>query len=155
MKRISSILVVTFLFALSGFAQSSLTDEQIKAYRDGSGMGMAIPAEVNGFPGPRHVLDLADRLDLTADQRARMKAVYDAMHVKAVKVGAAILELERTLDSGFADGTMNAGRLENLTRTLGERTGELRRVHLEAHLAARTILTPAQIAAYATLRGHH
>src|SRR5512142_2121509 len=61
----------------------SLTEEQMKAYREGTGMGMAIPAELNGFPGPRHVLDLAGPLSLTAEQRTRVQSAYDAMHAKA------------------------------------------------------------------------
>ena len=32
--------------------------------RAGRGMGLALAAELNGYPGPAHVLELADKLDL-------------------------------------------------------------------------------------------
>ena len=32
-------------------------------------MGLALAAELNGYPGPRHVLDLADQLGLTPEQQ--------------------------------------------------------------------------------------
>jgi len=37
----------------------SLSDEDIAALRKGEGMGMAKAAELNGYPGPAHVLDMA------------------------------------------------------------------------------------------------
>lgn len=37
----------------------ALSDQQIDDLREGRGMGLALPAELNGYPGPRHVLGLA------------------------------------------------------------------------------------------------
>jgi hypothetical protein len=51
----------------------ALSRQQLEDYLEGRGMGMALPAEVNGYPGPRHVLELADELDLTADQLAQTR----------------------------------------------------------------------------------
>ena len=53
----------------------ALSPQEIEDLRSGSGMGLALPAELNGFPGPRHVLELADEIELDADQRARIQAV--------------------------------------------------------------------------------
>jgi hypothetical protein len=37
----------------------ALSDDEIAALRNGEGMGMAKAAELNGYPGPIHVLSLA------------------------------------------------------------------------------------------------
>ena len=51
----------------------ALTEQQVADLRAGRGMGMALPAELNGYPGPMHVLELADRLSFSADQRERVQ----------------------------------------------------------------------------------
>ena len=43
----------------------SLSAEDVAALLKGEGMGMAKAAELNGYPGPVHVLTLADELRLT------------------------------------------------------------------------------------------
>ena len=65
----------------------ALTEQQVSDLRAGRGMGMAPPAELNGYPGPMHVLELADRLNLSAEQRQRVQQLYDAMKVEAIAVG--------------------------------------------------------------------
>src|SRR5436305_987981 len=45
----------------------SLTADEIKAYEEGTGHGMAKAAEQNHYPGPRHVLDLSKELKLSAE----------------------------------------------------------------------------------------
>src|SRR5262245_4804794 len=52
-----------------------LSEAEISALRTGSGMGLARPGEINGYPGPRHALDLADELALTESQRAALQAL--------------------------------------------------------------------------------
>ena len=57
----------------------SLTPDELAQLRNGEGMGFAKAAELNHFPGPRHVLDMAGELELTAEQRARTEEIFDAM----------------------------------------------------------------------------
>ena len=140
--------------AESANAVKALSPEALDAYRNGTGMGMAIPAELNGYPGPRHILDLADKLQLTGEQRSRIESIYDAMHAGAVRLGAEIVGLETKLDRGFARKTMTPQELESLTSQIAERQGHLRFVHLQAHLAAKDVLTPEQVRQYAKLRGY-
>jgi Spy/CpxP family protein refolding chaperone len=132
----------------------ALTSEALDAYRNGTGMGLAIPAEMNGYPGPRHVLDLAEQLQLTSEQRSRLQAIFDPMHAQAVRLGAEIIDLERKLDAGFSQSTMTEAQLTALTRDLADRQGRLRLDHLRAHLATKEVLTPAQVEAYNRLRGY-
>jgi Spy/CpxP family protein refolding chaperone len=132
----------------------ALTQDAMDGYHNGTGMGLAIPAEMNGYPGPRHILDMADKLELTAEQRAKLQPIYDRMHKEAVRIGGEVIDLERALDADFARATMTEAELSSLTREISERQGRLRFVHLQAHLAAKGLLTPAQIEAYTALRGY-
>jgi hypothetical protein len=53
----------------------ALSEQQVADLSSGRGMGLALAAELNGYPGPSHVLELADKLDLTTEQRARPGAI--------------------------------------------------------------------------------
>lgn len=49
----------------AGIARRSvkaLSDREISDLRTGRGMGLALAAELNGYPGPAHVLELAERV---------------------------------------------------------------------------------------------
>ncbi len=132
----------------------ALSDEAVQEYRKGSGMSLALSAELNRYPGPRHVLDLADVMGLDAEQVARVKAIGDAMTADAVGIGARIVDLERALDRAFSNRTIDSTRLASLTNEIGRLQGELRFVHLTAHLAVTEILSQTQIEEYEMRRGY-
>lgn len=52
----------------------ALSAEEVEQYLSGAGMGYAQAAELNRFPGPMHVLELSDRLALSAEQRESVKS---------------------------------------------------------------------------------
>jgi Spy/CpxP family protein refolding chaperone len=131
-----------------------MSPDTIEAYRLGSGNGIALPAELNGYPGPRHVLDLADELNLTDYQREQTQALYDEMQPEAVRIGEAILAGEAALELAFRDQTIDEASLEIQLADLGALEAELRFVHLRTHLAMLDILTPEQIEQYNVLRGY-
>ena len=107
-----------------------LSDEQVADLGAGRGMGLALPAELNGYPGPAHVLENADVLGLTADQRARTQALFHAMKAEAVAVGEQLIDQERKLDRLFADRRIDATSLEAITREIGLTEARLRQTHL-------------------------
>ena len=117
-------------------------------------MGLAKAAELNHYPGPKHVLELAKPLALSEDQRARTQAAFDAMHQQATELGTRIVEQERLLDALFKDGHIDAAHLESSVAELGRLQGTLRLAHLSAHLQMKEILTPEQIHEYVALRGY-
>src|ERR671938_205396 len=86
---IASIAFVTSVHAQTPYAGmktrsiKALSDQQIADLNAGRGMGLALAAELNGYPGPSHVLELADKLELSADQRASMQRLFDAMKAEA------------------------------------------------------------------------
>ncbi|HET9533084.1 MAG TPA: periplasmic heavy metal sensor [Blastocatellia bacterium] len=132
----------------------ALSSEDITAYLSGQGMGLAKAAELNHYPGPKHVLDLAVDLKLSDKQAAETRASYDRMHSEATRLGAVIVEKERHLDHLFALKHIDAERLKSVTDEIAKLQGELRFVHLRAHLEMRQILTAEQIEKYAQLRGY-
>ncbi|MEL7542336.1 MAG: Spy/CpxP family protein refolding chaperone [Pseudomonadota bacterium] len=133
---------------------SSLSAGDVAALEAGQGWGLAKSAELNGYPGPRHVLDLADELALTAAQRKKIKALFDEMSRAAKLRGTAFLNAERALTVAFRDKTITPEALAELTQAAGRARAKVRAVHLAAHLKTVAVLTPAQIATYNQRRGY-
>ena len=132
----------------------ALSDQQIADLKAGRGMGLALAAELNGYPGPMHVLELASPLGLSDDQRAKVAALFDAMKREAVPLGERLIAAETALDRQFADRTITASSLGEATRDIASLQGELRLAHLKYHLATLEMLTPGQAARYSALRGY-
>jgi Spy/CpxP family protein refolding chaperone len=132
----------------------ALSPQEIHSYRIGEGMGLGKAAELNHYPGPKHVLGLARELGLSADQIARSEQIRARMLGEAVRLGNAIVEKEGALDRLFAGGTATGETLAKATKEIAALQGELRAVHLMAHIEMKQVLTPAQIALFDTLRGY-
>lgn len=135
-------------------AIAALSEEEIAALRAGSGHGLALPAEINHYPGPRHLLDLAGDLGLDARSIRELQAIYDRMHAGAVTLGERIISGERELDRLFADGRATGVEVARLTAEIARLRGELRATHLVAHVEAKSLLTVEQVARYDQLRGY-
>jgi hypothetical protein len=164
-------LCILMLVAAPGLAQDRLSspyrhqseaglrgldDKEIADLRAGNGMGLARAAELNNYPGPRHVLDAisAGKLAASPDQLERVQNVFDGMNRDAVRLGTEILDEERRLEAGFRTATMTDSDLGSRVTRIAALQGELRRIHLAAHLRTRAILSDAQIARYNELRGY-
>ncbi len=132
----------------------ALSDEAIRDLLEARGMGLAKAAELNSHPGPLHVLQLATELGLSDAQRKATDSLYANMRQRALSIGRQIIEAERTLDRAFANGAIEPARLRSQIRAIATLQGELRAVHLEAHLAQHSLLTPEQITRYDVLRGY-
>lgn len=132
----------------------SLSEQEIRSLKAGEGMGFALPAELNGYPGPRHVLELAAELRLTPGQLAETQALYDAMHSEAVALGETLIELEKDLDDAFRSGSIDAATLESALLESGATKAKLRHVHLRTHLRQKDLLSDGQVTTYIRLRGY-
>jgi hypothetical protein len=73
----------------------ALSDDEIAALRNGEGMGMAKAAELNGYPGPIHVLALAAQLGLTESQHREVTAIFERMSAAAKLLGGELIARER------------------------------------------------------------
>lgn len=120
----------------------------------GKGMEQAKAAELNGYPGPMHVLELAGPLALSAAQKQASEALMNQHKAEARALGTRLVEAERDLDSAFADRQVNAAQVDALTRQIGLLQAQLRASHLHTHLQQAGLLTPHQINLYADLRGY-
>src|SRR5215813_10699629 len=78
----------------AGLQARQIKSLQVSDLKAGRGMGMALAAELNGYPGPAHVLELADRLDLSPDQRAHVQQLFDAMKQETIPLGTKLIEQE-------------------------------------------------------------
>ncbi len=139
---------------LESRAIKALSDEQVRQLEAGDGMGLALAAELNHYPGPKHALELADSLGLSVAQRTALRAIAARMRADARALGAEVLARERELDGGFAAGTIDSTSLARLTADLGRLQGALRYAHLAAHLAVTRVLSSEQRHAYDRLRGY-
>jgi Spy/CpxP family protein refolding chaperone len=133
---------------------TSLSDEQIADLKAGHGMGLSLPAELNGYPGPRHVLDLAEQLELTPDQRAGAAALFEAMRNEAVPAGERLIAREAALDRLFADRSARPDTVAAAVSAIAEAQATVRLTHLKYHIAMAEMLSAAQRARYAALRGY-
>ena len=132
----------------------SLSEQQVADLGAGRGMGLALAAELNGYPGPSHVLELADKLELSVDQRASVQAMFDAMKAEAIPLGSKLLEQEADLDKQFASRTITPESLKATTAAAALTQGQLRETHLRYHLSTLAVLSPHQMHRYAELRGY-
>lgn len=137
-----------------GRAISSLSPAEVADLRAGRGMGLARPAELNGYPGPLHVLELADALALSAEQRARTEALHARMQAAAREAGERWVRAERELDALFRSRQVTPESLRDALQRIGALQAGVREVHLQAHLEQTALLTPAQVERYVQLRGY-
>ena len=132
----------------------ALWPDEIANLRAGRGIGMALPAELNRYPSPMHVLENDAALGLSPVQRDALRRQFDTMRADAVAPGEQIIAQEAALDSLFKSGTAEANQIDQTTAALAVLYGKLRAVHLRTHLAIRGTLTETQLATYETLRGY-
>lgn len=132
----------------------ALSDQQIADLRNGRGAGYALAAELNGYPGPAHALELSDKLSLNADQRASTEKLLAVMKAETKPLGEALIAGEKHLDRLFATKVIDTNSLDTATRDIADVQGRLRAAHLRYHLAMTNVMTAHQIAMYAQLRGY-
>jgi hypothetical protein len=136
----------------------SLSSEDIESLETGTGDafgGMAKLAELNGYPGPRHVLDLGKELGLTTAQKENITMIYNYMKREALKLGQEILQIEKTANELFDNKSISDSELQRLIIKSAENYGKLRYIHLTTHLKMMDILSQEQIILYNTLRGYN
>jgi hypothetical protein len=117
-------------------------------------MGLALAAELNGYPGPAHVLELADKLELSADQRVNVQQLFASMKQEALPLGSKLIEQETDLDRQFAGHAITPASLKSATAAIAITQGELRETHLKYHLSTAALLSSGQMQRYAELRGY-
>ena len=131
-----------------------LSDDDIAQIRAGQGWGLAKVAELNGVPGPAHLLELKDDIPLSPEQVTRIEAIFDQMKTDAIAAGSRYLAAEEALEMAFATSDIDESRLATLLDAVAKARRDLQMVHLSRHLSTPQLLTPHQILRYNQLRGY-
>jgi Spy/CpxP family protein refolding chaperone len=132
----------------------SLSNEDIEELRAGAGWGLAKAAELNGLPGPKHILEMKKEIELTAEQEKVVIALFRDMNKEAIGLGNKLIEYEEELNNRFAERNIDEKMLDQLLEKISETYKSLRYTHLSAHLKTPSILTENQIKKYNKLRGY-
>lgn len=132
----------------------ALSTDQLADLRAGRGMSLALAAELNGYPGPLHVLELDKQLALTSEQRQAAASALAGMRAETSALGEAVIAAERTLDALFREGRATDVAIDAAVARAASLQGELRSAHLRRHLAMKALLSPQQIATYQRERGY-
>ena len=90
----------------------ALSPQEISDYLSGKGMGLAKAAELNGYPGPAHVLELSAQLELTPEQKTKTEVLFETMQSRAIPLGKELVQEERALDRLFASHAVNSETLD-------------------------------------------
>lgn len=163
--RLTTVVTLT-LFCGSASAQhqpyagleqrpiKTLSLQQIADLNAGRGMGLALAAELNGYPGPIHAIELSKRLGLSADQLNKLEELFAAMKAETIPIGVSLIAQEHALNEDFANRTVTLASIDAFTRTIGSTQATLRAAHLKYHLSTLAVLTPEQVKQYGELRGY-
>lgn len=132
----------------------ALSAQEQRAWMEGQGMGLARAAELNGYPGPMHVLELSERLQLTDTQAAATRALMDQHKADVRRLGVQLVEAERELDLLFRDKRATEADIRLRSEAIAKLQAQIRTSHLQTHLKQTELLTAAQVDRYNTLRGY-
>lgn len=132
----------------------SLSSEDIDELQNGKGWGLAKAAELNGIPGPVHLLEMKEEIKLSEVQVSQIEQLYEKMKKEAIPLGLELITLEKRLNNAFANRTIDEKGLKSLLNQITNTYIALRYVHLSTHLKTPSILMPSQIENYNKLRGY-
>ncbi len=166
LKAVFVFLMLGFLQVLqSSFASSpyiekknqtikALSPHAIQQLLDGDGMGFALAAELNEYPGPKHVLELRNELSLSEEQVKRSNELFERMNHQAKVYGKTIIQSERELERLFQTHIATPDSVERVVATIAQTQSKLRSLHLVTHIHQLRILTAEQNHRYQQLRGY-
>ena len=132
----------------------SLSKSDVDDLSNGRGWGLAKAAELNGVPGPVHLLEMKDEINLNSDQIRKIEMLFQKMKTQAIPLGLKIIELEKELNDHFANKSITESKLKSLLDEIAQVRSKLRYVHLSAHLKTPEMLLPKQIRLYNRQRGY-
>lgn len=135
-------------------AITSLSADDQKAIANGEGWGLAKPAELNGVPGPAHLLELADKIGLSPEQVEKLQQLFTDMKTQAIALGNEYMAAEKAIDDYFRSGSFSDRVLREKVDRAEQARANLRFLHLSYHHRTLDVVTPQQIKQYNELRGY-
>lgn len=161
-----SVFAVSLIVIVTAMAQKSdymgqesrqikaLSSDDTRGYLEGRGMGLAKAAELNGYPGPMHVLQMKEALQISKTQELKITAIFDKMKRETIALGKEIVRTEAQLEQEFRSNRANPVRVEDLTTMIGAIQAKIRASHLNAHIATKPLMTTSQLKKYNDFRGY-
>ena len=124
-------------------AVKSLSPEDIAELRRGGGWGLAKAAELNGMPGPVHLLELKDQIPLTSEQVVAVTAIHERMRADAIVEGERFIAAEKALEEASRAGKVSEESLramlndiEQSQREVSKSTPESRPIRCQRQIRA-------------------
>jgi len=167
MKNIITAIAIG-VFSLSSLANTTssyvgqetreikaLSQQDVLSYLNGKGLGYAKAAELNQYPGPSHVLEMAKNLNLSEEQVKLTQEIFNNMEERAQFLGKQFVDKEQELDHLFSKGTVDEVSLKKVLSDIGMLQSNIRFVHLSAHLEQKALLTKHQVNLYSKFRGYN
>ncbi len=140
--------------AHTGREIKTLSSSDINALKNGAGMSYALAAELNQYPGPMHVLELAKDMELSTEQVRATEQLLLTHKVEARVLGIELIEAERQLNELFATKQATDASVRQQTEKVALVQAKLRASHLVTHVKQTALLSKDQIARYQTIRGY-
>lgn len=132
----------------------ALSESDLEDLRGGAGWGLALAAELNGVPGPAHLLELKDQIGLSAAQVSAIEEIHAQMKAEAKAAGEEFIAAEQAIEAAFRAGDLSPETLRDLIERSASARAKLRYIHLIRHLETPPLLSERQIADYNKLRGY-
>ena len=155
------VVLLWACFSCAGYALDpqfdikTLSKQEISGYLNGRGMGFAKAAEMHRYPGPSHVLELAEQLHLSDQQLKASQMLFDEMQKRAREKGLQLLRKEEEIEALFRQSRATPEQLGKLLEQAASLRAKLRFVHLAAHIEQKQLLSEPQIDHYTRLRNPH
>jgi Spy/CpxP family protein refolding chaperone len=135
-------------------AITSLSQDDMQALSQGEGWGLAKPAELNGVPGPAHLLELAQEIGLSKPQVEQIQKLFNEMKAQAIALGNEYIASEKAVDNYFRQNQFSDRLLRDVVDQAEQARANLRFLHLSYHHKTLDVVTPEQIKQYNELRGY-
>ena len=139
--------------AREGTGIPALSEAQAASYLDGSAMWHASVAELNHYPSPRRVLELAEALELTEEQQRATTKLHEETRREAIGLGRELVALEQRLNRIFVWKQATADNIAKTVLDIGTLQTQLRLTHLAASIRQKPLLTEEQVRRYDELQG--
>jgi hypothetical protein len=139
--------------AREGTGIPALSEAQAASYLDGEAMWLANVAELNHYPSPRRVLELAEALELEEGQRRATTMLHEETRREAIRLGGELVALEQRLNRIFAWNQATADNIAKLVLDIGTLKAQFRLTHLVASIRQKPLLMEEQVRRYDELQG--
>lgn len=133
-------------------ALQAMPRRQFNNLLQGRGMGAARIADLKGYPGPMHVLEMAEELEISDTQREQTEQIMQRMRSTAQQRGRELIEAERKLEALFDGGAVQPSAVDAALLEIANLQAKVRAAHLHAHIEQARVMNDEQIAKYTELR---